>query len=608
LHTERTQILTLHVEGGDRPYPNDPRRLNFRVFWCGWSGSSSGAAPLPLSKPLPNIPVDSGLALGAGWQPVTDDAAGETCCSAHGHGEILVQCNEGVPKVLRLELAIAGSGPQRLEVSDACERIVAAGDLHGRQICYLTLPIDPGPTQVFNLRLRQGELRIYRLGWADEKVDIVDFAAGFRTGAGWSPLAYTKGEISRTIEDEAELELTVPAGSRRYLSLEMEATTSGTIQCSVRDASAASVAQFSVEGRKTVYVEIPWEPGLRACFRLIAPQARVYRCTWSAYAGQPGNYARHFRCEGVMADSTQDIVGSDIGLGVGWYAPECSNGEVFRWAANQAEVFIEGSPLPKALLLEVEAGPSLNGDSFVLQVLDRSWRVVGEFQVAGRKEIRLELPQSIGLPNVYRLVADGGGLPVADDPRILDFRVFRLEGEQSEATQSPGPKWRARILDRPRERVAAKRPEAHTVDPVGAVHLHTNACGDFTLMSREHWFDLRAYPEFDMYSFHIDSILCYAAHHGGAREEILKEPMRIYHIEHGLGSGWTPEGQAKLFDRLRANGIRWIEYQELVGWAAQMRKLNSPLIFNRENWGLADVELPETFLDHCHQNQAAHHA
>jgi hypothetical protein len=99
-----------------------------------------------------------------------------------------------------------------------------------------------------------------------------------------------------------------------------------------------------------------------------------------------------------------------------------------------------------------------------------------------------------------------------------------------------------------------------------------------------------------MYSFHLDSVLCYAAHHAGAREEVLKEPMRIYHIEHGVGSGWSPEGQARLFQRLRAKGIACLEYQELVAWAAQMRKLNSPLIFNRENWGLAGCDLPEAQL------------
>jgi hypothetical protein len=50
----------------------------------------------------------------------------------------------------------------------------------------------------------------------------------------------------------------------------------------------------------------------------------------------------------------------------------------------------------------------------------------------------------------------------------------------------------------------------------------------------------------------IDSVVCYAAHHGGATEEVLPEPMRIYHIEHRTGSGWLPEGQARLFARTQA--------------------------------------------------------
>ena len=237
--------------------------------------------------------------------------------------------------------------------------------------------------------------------------------------------------------------------------LDLEATGAEEVSCSIQDAAATRVLRFSAGTRRIVLLEVPWQPGSRTRFRLAAPQVRVYRCTWSGSAEEPESNALHFRCEGVMAESNQDIA-----------------------------------------------------------------------------------------------------------PRIQQHV--------------------------PASAVATRRTE-----PIGAVHLHTNACGDFTLMAREHWFDLRGYPEFDMYSFHIDSILCYAAHHGGASEEILKEPMRIYHIEHGMGSGWTPEGQARLFDRLRAKGISWIEYQELVVWAAQMRKLNSPFIFNRENWGLGDFELPE---------------
>jgi hypothetical protein len=126
--------------------------------------------------------------------------------------------------------------------------------------------------------------------------------------------------------------------------------------------------------------------------------------------------------------------------------------------------------------------------------------------------------------------------------------------------------------------------------------VHTNACGDFTLMAREHWFDLRGYPEFDLFSMNLDSVLCVAAHNGGAREEMLADPMRIYHIEHGTGSGWTPEGQTKLFQRIAASGLSFVDNEEVLGWAAQMNRLNAPMIFNHENWGLVEFDLKETVV------------
>ena len=123
-------------------------------------------------------------------------------------------------------------------------------------------------------------------------------------------------------------------------------------------------------------------------------------------------------------------------------------------------------------------------------------------------------------------------------------------------------------------------------------------------MARQHWFDVRGYPEFDLFSMNLDSVLCYSAHYAGFREEILSEPMQIYHIEHQTGSGWTPEGQAQLYTRLAAKGLPVINYREVVDWAAQMRRLNSPMIFNRENWGLADLDLSETTLPHVGKTES----
>ena len=150
----------------------------------------------------------------------------------------------------------------------------------------------------------------------------------------------------------------------------------------------------------------------------------------------------------------------------------------------------------------------------------------------------------------------------------------------------PEPTWRSRLHERLQD--WGLRPVTNRC------RLHTNGCGDFTLMARHDWERLRGYPEFDMFSFHLDSLLCYAAHHAGIRERLLLDPMRIYHVEHGTGSGWTPEGEDTLNRRLDKAGIPQLDPQQLDDWAVQMRREGKAMIFNGEDWGLAGCSLPET--------------
>lgn len=124
--------------------------------------------------------------------------------------------------------------------------------------------------------------------------------------------------------------------------------------------------------------------------------------------------------------------------------------------------------------------------------------------------------------------------------------------------------------------------------------LHLNGCGDFTLMAREKWFELRGYPELHVFSFNLDSLLCHAAHHAGARESVLPEAMQIFHIEHATGSGWTPEGHEALFRSIADRGIPWLDHELVLDWAGQMNRLSAPMIFNGEAWGLAADSLRET--------------
>jgi len=145
--------------------------------------------------------------------------------------------------------------------------------------------------------------------------------------------------------------------------------------------------------------------------------------------------------------------------------------------------------------------------------------------------------------------------------------------------------WRRRIRERMQDLGMA--PVNHPTP------LHTNACGDFTLMSRENWFALRGYPELEIFSFHLDSLGIHAAYHSGLKEKILKDPMRIYHFEHASGSGWTPEGQTKLNHRIDRAGISRITSEEFYQWGIKMRSEGRPVIFAGEDWGLATEKLPE---------------
>lgn len=135
------------------------------------------------------------------------------------------------------------------------------------------------------------------------------------------------------------------------------------------------------------------------------------------------------------------------------------------------------------------------------------------------------------------------------------------------------------------------------IDVTNRSRLHTNGCGDFTLLARENWFALRGYPEFELFSMHLDSVFCFAAHHAGFREVVLPDPMRIYHIEHG--SGWSPAGEKQLAKRLEAASIPQLDFFEFDAWATQLRREPEATLvtFNGENWGLADEALPETRID-----------
>jgi hypothetical protein len=136
------------------------------------------------------------------------------------------------------------------------------------------------------------------------------------------------------------------------------------------------------------------------------------------------------------------------------------------------------------------------------------------------------------------------------------------------------------------------RPDAKA--PLGV--LNTNACGDFTLLSRAGWDTIRGYAEFAAYSMNIDSLGVACAHYAGFEEISLLAPCVCFHIEHSLGSGWTPEGEKKLFSRLDQNQVLNPAWHVLEPLIDDIRSDKAPSALNTPDWGLARFNLPERSL------------
>jgi hypothetical protein len=323
---------------------------------------------------------------------------------------------------------------------------------------------------------------------------------------------------------------------------------------------------------------------------------------------------------GVRRLEPRDIVAPEcgIGFGSGWCSVESSGGEHFRWIEDEAGIAFDrpGGAAPW-MLLEAEVGPSAGGPALPLDLLDGGGRLLATASLDGRFTLRVHMPPHVRTGR-FRLRLRTRNLPLVPDLRHLGMRVFRLSWEQilpearsgrpgAEAAPEetrptgsvlPEPEWCLELLGTSPGTDWSASGDA--VDPAAgqmrrSACLHTNTCGDFTLLSRDDWFAMRAYPEWPIRPIHVGSVFCYAAYHAGIREVILPEPMRLYHIDHAQAR--TSDGEAERSATAKSPGAGTIHYRQLVKWVNLMRRWDAPMIFTPIDWGLAKVELPETSVE-----------
>ena len=127
-------------------------------------------------------------------------------------------------------------------------------------------------------------------------------------------------------------------------------------------------------------------------------------------------------------------------------------------------------------------------------------------------------------------------------------------------------------------------------DPLPKVH--TNGCGDFTLLSKDRWFALQGYPELPLWSMHIDSLLCYMAVASGVRETVLRSPAKLFHMEHE--NSWVVLSPAQ---RLKTFASKpWIDVGLLSEIWEAMYRSRQPVAFNDANWGMAEWDFEEVCI------------
>jgi len=476
--------------------------------------------------------------------------------------------------------------------------------------------------------------------------DIARAESDIHFGRGWFPVERGGSqEPYRWIENDAEVFLRVPAAGPA-MSLDVEpgpgvGLPPQTLQ--VFDANGSMVVEWSVSGRTKLQMWLPpASDNSVQWFRLHVPDGgrpvvhdprilnfRFFRCDWAGQAPRvaPTPYASVVRkarptlarlaaslgvpsmlfkgpsvlraAVRLLKERGDDIFGPGVEYwGEGWHRLERAGAERFRWVSRDAELVVRTTDGRRNLALLVEPGPGVGYRPFHLLIALSNGEVVARARVDGLTYVKVPIPAWRGRVTALHLTTKEGGLPVAGEPRILNFRILGCGCAAGDASGMwPEPErlapWTAVTVEsRPAEIDWASelKEHRHVIAGMGKpVFLHLYGCGDFTMMAREHWFDVRGYAELDQFPMHLDSILCYAAHHAGAREQLLPEPMRIYHIEHGAGSGWTPEAEGGLHARMPI-----VSDRDVVALIVQMRSLHAPVIFNMDDWGLATFTFPET--------------
>lgn len=120
---------------------------------------------------------------------------------------------------------------------------------------------------------------------------------------------------------------------------------------------------------------------------------------------------------------------SHVSLGQNWYPFEKFGGESFRWVNDGAGVLLKEIHAKGTLVVEAELGPSAS-HTINLRIADLDGKELGICKIEGRKVC--DFPMQFDRAGNYylKITSDAAGQRIANDPRILNFRIFSLEWKE----------------------------------------------------------------------------------------------------------------------------------------------------------------------------------
>jgi hypothetical protein len=410
---------------------------------------------------------ESGIALGLGWfeaESFQPPGAKAPCATrwVDNDAEIWIKGPESAdpdrPRYICLDLQpgpSVGHGPFILRARDASGNLLHKQAIFQRQtFCF---PVHIAPDKLDKITLHADSQRLpaghhhdpRTLNFLVFAVDVRDAppdqltspdiaGPGVGAGIGWYGAEEIDGLIQRWATNDAEVWIEMPPEGQaqpRYLALDIEpgpGVGQRPFLLRVGDAENPAFFQCAVLRRQTVNIPLALAPDRLHRLRLSLDSPNL------PYAGD--TRLLNFRSRGMAlsADPVQsptipDIMAAEapIAFGTGIYGVESTESGVCRWLDNNADLWIVpdagGQPPPRYLRLDLQPGPSVGHEPFVLEVGGAVAEQRLSYPILARQTISIPLALAPGEINRVTLRLDSPRCPVPDDPRTLNALLLGAE-------------------------------------------------------------------------------------------------------------------------------------------------------------------------------------